>query len=82
MKITELLDKRSISLNGSPKSKSEALDQMVALMAKAVRSTIRKLIEKKYTAGKKKGQRVLEKELRFHTEKALLQISLDLRLWL
>lgn len=35
MKITELLDKRSISLNGSPKSKSEALDQMVALMAKS-----------------------------------------------
>ncbi|MDY2819223.1 MAG: fructose-specific PTS transporter subunit EIIC [Hominisplanchenecus sp.] len=34
MRITELLDKRSIEINGSPKSKEEALDQMVALMAK------------------------------------------------
>ena len=32
MRITELLDKRCISLDGSPKTKSEALDQVVALM--------------------------------------------------
>lgn len=35
MRITDLLDKRSISLDGAPASKSEALDQMVALMAKS-----------------------------------------------
>ncbi len=35
MRITDLLDKRSISLNGAPKSKKEALDQVVALMAKS-----------------------------------------------
>ncbi|MDE7432141.1 MAG: PTS sugar transporter subunit IIA, partial [Lachnospiraceae bacterium] len=35
MRITDLLDKKSISLNGTPGSKSEALDQMVALMAKS-----------------------------------------------
>lgn len=35
MRITELLDKRSISLNASPKSKSEALDQAVELMARS-----------------------------------------------
>lgn len=35
MRIMELLDKRSIEINGSPKSKNEALDQMVALMAKS-----------------------------------------------
>lgn len=35
MRITDLLDKRSISLDGAPKSKKEALDQMVALMAKS-----------------------------------------------
>ena len=33
MRITELLDPRSISLTGAPKSKNEALDQMVELMA-------------------------------------------------
>ena len=35
MRITDLLDKKSISLTGSPASKSEALDQMVALMVKS-----------------------------------------------
>ena len=32
MRITDLLDKRSISLNGAPKNKQEALDQAIALM--------------------------------------------------
>lgn len=35
MRITELLDKRSISLSGTPGSKSEALDQVVELMVKS-----------------------------------------------
>ena len=35
MRITDLLDARSISLEASPKSKSEALDQIVDLMVKS-----------------------------------------------
>lgn len=35
MRITELLDKRSISLNSTPSNKSEALDQAVELMVKS-----------------------------------------------
>lgn len=35
MRITELLDKRSVSLSGAPKNKSEALDQVVELMVKS-----------------------------------------------
>ena len=35
MYITDLLDRRSIDLNGTPKSKSEALDQVVDLMLKS-----------------------------------------------
>ena len=35
MRITDLLDKRSISLNGSPSGKNEALNQMVDLMVKS-----------------------------------------------
>lgn len=35
MRITDLLDKKSISLNGSPKSKNEALDQVIELMVKS-----------------------------------------------
>lgn len=35
MRITDLLDKQSSSLNGAPKDKKEALDQVVDLMAKS-----------------------------------------------
>lgn len=35
MRITDLLDARSILLNASPKSKNEALDQIVDLMVKS-----------------------------------------------
>lgn len=35
MRITELLDKRSISLDAAPKNKSEALDQIVELMVQS-----------------------------------------------
>lgn len=35
MRITDLLDKRSISLSGTPKNKSEALDQVIELMVKS-----------------------------------------------
>ncbi len=35
MRITELLDKRSISLTGAPKTKQEALDQVIDLMIKS-----------------------------------------------
>ena len=35
MRITDLLDKQSISLNGAPKDKKEALDQVVDLTAKS-----------------------------------------------
>ena len=35
MRITDLLDRRSISLNGAPGNKNEALDQMVELMVKS-----------------------------------------------
>ena len=32
MRITDLLDKRSISLDGAPKNKQEALDMAIDLM--------------------------------------------------
>ena len=35
MHITDLLDRRSIDLNGTPKTKSEAIDQVVDLMLKS-----------------------------------------------
>lgn len=35
MRVTDLLDERSISLTGTPKTKSEALDQIIDLMVKS-----------------------------------------------
>ena len=35
MRITELLDKRSISLTAAPKTKKEALDQIIDLMVES-----------------------------------------------
>lgn len=35
MRITDLLDRRSIELNGAPKSKNEALDRLVELMERS-----------------------------------------------
>ena len=58
MRITELLDKRSIRIDGAPKSKNEALDQ--------------KLIARKYTAVKRKERQVSERGLRSLTEKVHL----------
>ena len=39
MRITDLLDKRSISLNETPKTKSEALDRIIDLMVASGEST-------------------------------------------
>ena len=73
MRITELLDKRSIRIDGAPKSKNEALDQMVELMAKRVEKSMTwKLIARKYTAVKRKERQVSERGLRSLTEKVHL----------
>ena len=62
MRITDLLDKRSINLNAAPKTKSEALDMAVELMAKsgkiADEEAYRKATGLKYMQEKKKVQQV------------------------
>ena len=64
MRITDLLDARSVSLTSSPKTKSEALDQAVALMTK-------KHIAVRFMREKKKALQELEKELPFHMESVM-----------
>ena len=64
MRITDLLDARSILLNASPKSKNEALDQIVDLM-------IKKHIESRYMQEKKKVRQESEKESPFRMENAM-----------
>ena len=72
MRITELLDKRSIRIDGAPKSKNEALDQMVELMAKSGKINDLEAYRRKYTAVKRKERQVSERGLRSLTEKVHL----------
>ena len=46
MRITDLLDKRSVSLDAAPKSKSEALDMAVDLMVKSEKISDREAYRK------------------------------------
>ena len=46
MRITDLLDKRSISLDVAPKTKSEALDMAVDLMVKSEKISDREAYRK------------------------------------
>lgn len=71
MRITDLLDARSVSLTSSPKTKSEALDQAVALMTKSGKSMTKKHIAVRFMREKKKAPQELEKELLFHMESVM-----------
>ena len=48
MRITDLLDRRSVSLTAAPKTKSETLDMAVDLMVKRRRSATVRLIVNRY----------------------------------
>ena len=68
MRITDLLDARSILLNASPKSKNEALDQIVDLMVKSEKINDK---ESRYMQEKKKVRQESEKESPFRMENAM-----------
>ena len=69
MRITDLIDKRSICLDGTPHTKAEALDQMG-------RAT-----ENRFISEKRKVPQALEAELPFPTENAPQSANLDWPLW-
>ena len=66
MRITDLLDRRSVSLSAAPKSKSEALDMAVDLMAKSEKSATEKPTADRYMQESRKVQQESGKELPFH----------------
>lgn len=66
MRITDLLDRRSVSLSAAPKSKSEALDMAVDLMVKSEKISDREAYRKQVYARDRKVQQESEKELPFH----------------
>lgn len=55
MRITDLLDRRSISLDAAPGSKKEALDQIVALMVKSEKINDEKVYRKQVYAREEEG---------------------------
>ena len=71
MRITDLLDARSILLNASPKSKNEALDQIVDLMVKSEKINDKEAYRKQVYVEKKKVRQESEKESPFRMENAM-----------
>lgn len=70
MRITELLDKRSISLSGTPGSKSEALDQVVELMVKSGKIKDAESYRRQVYAREEESTTGIGKELPFPMENA------------
>ena len=79
MRITDLLDVKSISLNQAPKSKQEALDMAIALMVKSGKIRDK---ETWYMQEKRRVQQELVMELLSRTEKVMRWRDRDLRPWL
>lgn len=82
MRITDLLDKRSISLNGAPKSKEEALDQVVALMTKSGKINDEEAYRKQVYAGRRRAPQESVKESPFLTENVTRLTDPAWRPWL
>ena len=74
MRITDLLDPRSISLTATPKTKSEALDQLVDLMCASGKINDKEAYRKQVYARE-------DLELVFLTENVMQLISRDLQQW-
>jgi PTS system fructose-specific IIC component len=55
MKITDLLDSRSININGTPSSKEDAINQMVELMSKSGKITNKEEYKQKVLAREAEG---------------------------
>lgn len=81
MRITDLLDVRSISLDAAPKNKQEAIDAAVALMVKGGKINDEEAYKNKSMQEKKKVPPELGKELRFHMENVTRLTVRDLLQW-
>lgn len=82
MRITDLLDKQSISLNGAPKDKKEALDQVVDLMAKSGKINDVEAYRQRVYAREEESTTGIGKVLPFLMVNAMLLQNRDWQLWL
>lgn len=81
MKITDLLSKDAIKLNGIANSKQDAINKLVDLMAKNGNLTDKEKYTQVVLKEKKKGQQELEKELQYHMEKQMQFQNQDYQQW-
>ena len=81
MKIRDLLAVESIDLNGKVTGKNEALDAMVALMAKSGKINDVEKYRKAYTPERKKEQPELVRESPFHIASQMQSADLVLQQW-
>ena len=71
MRITDLLDKNSISLNAAPADKKETLDLAVELMAKSGKLSDVEKYRERSMQERKRVPRESERELRSLTENVM-----------
>lgn len=81
MRITDLLDRRSVSLTAAPKTKSETLDMAVDLMVKSEKISNREAYRKQVYLREEEAQQVLARELLFLMVNVMQLRSRDLRQW-
>lgn len=81
MRITDLLDRRSVSLTAAPKTKSETLDMAVDLMVKSEKISDREAYRKQVYLRKKRARQVLARELPFLMVNVMQLRSRGLRQW-
>ena len=79
MRITDLLDRRSVSLTAAPKTKSETLDMAVDLMVKSEKISDREAYRKQVYL--REAQQVLARELPFLMVNVMQLRSRGLRQW-
>ena len=81
MRITDLLDARSISLQAAPGNKEEALNQAVELMTQREIFQIKQHTADRLGNVKRKVQRELVKALRFHMGNVQRYLLRDWQRW-
>ena len=79
MRITDLLDRRSVSLTAAPKTKSETLDMAVDLMVKSEKISDREAYRKQVYL--REEESTLARELPFLMVNVMQLRSRDLRQW-
>lgn len=81
MRITDLLDRRSVSLTAAPKTKSETLDMAVDLMVKSEKISDREAYRKQVYLREEESTTGIGEELPFLMVNVMQLRSRDLRQW-